>query len=238
VSRRRGLTLLEVLIASILLVIMGVAVMGVFATSGRGIKKTDERRLYRFFVDELLARAQRHSLHHLWDHFGPASGGAPRPLGGSLADLGVGEPGGPPGDGNPLGLTIEFLRELSHYDLDASVRFDFYTREELGVDQEGKPDPETGILHMQAGWLEVTLFPAGEPDNPIQVVKQPLMCPAIVGRPGLKLSSCPAVAPATKCKYGPILAAKEGFSWPTDVAEACERLARGDDGSPSSASLS
>lgn len=64
---------------------------------------------------------------------------------------------------------------------------------------------------MQAGFADVTLLklvPNGSA-KPVTVWRQPIMCPAVVGRPGLKLSSCPAISPKVKEKYGPLLAKRE-----------------------------
>jgi hypothetical protein len=52
---------------------------------------------------------------------------------------------------------------------------------------------------------EVLLPTIGLRDRTIE----PIMCPAIVGRPGMNPSSCPADNPMVRRKYGPLLARRE-----------------------------
>lgn len=236
---RRGTTLVEILIAAVILSIAGVAVLGIFSQSTRSIKGTDMRREERFFLQSILSHVNRVSLHELWDHYGPEGAGPPRPLLGSLALVGsdgkLADPTSP--TANPLGFTNEFLTELFGAGLKARIDFEFYTRAELNTNGD-VPDPEYGLLHMQAGYVTLYLFnmedgedpgapppqPVDNPRNYAAAWRQPIMCPAIVGRPGLKLSSCPAIAPVTKCRYGPVLAGYEGYEWTQDDIDECNRI--------------
>jgi hypothetical protein len=131
---------------------------------------------------------------------------------------------------NPLGFTQAFISQLVKENLRAQVEYYFLRREaDLKIDEKGKPDKQIGILHMQAGTVHIELFETVEgPDGSLDEVKvaeidQPIMCPAIVGRPGLKLSSCPAINQRVKCAYLPILAQIEGFPMPEREETVCSR---------------
>lgn len=206
---RRGLSLTEVLVAAVILAAVGIPVFSVFLQSKRSISRTDTRREVRFFIKEIMAHINRHSLHDLWDNFGPAPYSPAKMLG----QIALRDAAGkllPDPEANPLGFTQDFLDDLRREGYDGQVKFEFYTREELRIRPDDSADPEIGLLHMQAGWAEVSLLDITKEDRPrIAVWKQPIMCPAIVGRPGLKLSSCPAIQKAVKEQYGPLLAQRE-----------------------------
>jgi len=237
-ASRSGFSLIEVLIAAVILSVAGVAVLSIFSVSSKGIRTTDMRREERFFLSSILTHINRVGLHELWDHYGPEGVGPERRLMGALAlvdaDGGLVAPEDPVA--NPLGFTQDFLDDLRLAGLKARIDFDFYTREELNYSEDGTPHPEIGILHMQSGYATVYLFPVEDdadfgtpPPDPEQggalaAWRQPIMCPAIVGRPGLKLSACPAIAPRIKCTYGPLLAIKEGFEWGEKDQEDCDRI--------------
>jgi prepilin-type N-terminal cleavage/methylation domain-containing protein len=224
-SGERAFTLTEVLIASVILALVGIPVMGVFITAKQGITRTDVRREARYYIQEILAHLDRQSLHDLWRNFGPGE-----VLGHDVAgrlrhrlaefDPATGRIAGK----NPLGFEEEFLQEMIQEGLDARVFFEFYTRKELEIDPpkytlgvQDKPSPKYGIYHMQAGWAEVVLLDTRklraargkESQAVLASWKQPIMCPAIVGRPGLKLSGCPAVNVRVKLEYAPLLERRE-----------------------------
>lgn len=67
----KGFSLSEILIATVLLVLAAIPVMAIFSGSKQTLARADERREKRYFLNELVARAQRHSLQTLWDAFGP-----------------------------------------------------------------------------------------------------------------------------------------------------------------------
>lgn len=221
-SNRVALTLTEVLIAAVILAIAALPVMAIFSTSNQTLERTDLRRQSRHYTGEILARVKRQSLHDLWKNFGPydvagldAEAGRLRDRIAEMDQQGKLVPGAQD-QVNPLGFTQDLLEEMRRDGFDARVRFEFYTRKELGVRPEGfaakvkdKVDPVIGLHHMQAGWAEVTIVEAGDPTAIISQVREPIMCAAIVGRPGMKLSSCPAVNPAVRKRYGPLLARRE-----------------------------
>ena len=68
---RRGLALMELLIATVLLMICGFPVMLVFRQSGQTLQRADERRESAFYIDQVFTHINRTSLHFLWDNFGP-----------------------------------------------------------------------------------------------------------------------------------------------------------------------
>lgn len=211
---RRGLTLIEILMATVILAMSAAATMNVFTTSSMGIRKTDERRELRYYLREIFAHVNRQALHKLWDHFGPAGTGQPvRPLNGDLALVDAAGKLVNPSDANnnPLGFDQGFLDDMRRDGLDARVEFRFYPRNELMVGPNGEPQPHIGLRYMQTGYAGVVLYDSRDPaERELLRWNQPVMCPAIVGRPGLQQSSCPALNPAIKCTYGGYLAIFEG----------------------------
>jgi prepilin-type N-terminal cleavage/methylation domain-containing protein len=228
---RRGLSLIEVLVAAVILAIVGVGVLQIFSTSTTTIQAADARTAYGFYLQTILRHVQSQSLHPLWDNYGPEEVGPPRPLLGRLALLDDEGNLAAPEDprANPLGLPQSFLDELRRTGLDARLSFSFFTREELGVTSEVDEDGRTrtavgsGLLHMQAGWVEITLLDLGD-EEVLATIRQPIICPQIVGKPGIKLSSCPAVNPRVRCTYQPMLAEVEGYEWTPEDLAACQRI--------------
>jgi prepilin-type N-terminal cleavage/methylation domain-containing protein len=213
--RRRGLTLIEVLIATIILAVAVVAVMQIFRGANIGIRKTDERRELRYYLSEIYAHVNRQPLHELWDYFGPPDF-ADRSLAGKLALINAEGKLEDPSDlnKNPLGFTQTFIDEMRRDGLGGRVFFEFYYRDEELRYKDGEPDPQVGLAHMQAGVASVQIYDLSDPEErTLLEFRQPVMCPMIVGRPGIQLSSCPALNDAVKCQYGPKLAAREGRSW-------------------------
>lgn len=233
--KRRGFTLVEILIAAVIMAITGGAVLTIFSQSTNTLRRADARREFRFYLREILAHVNRQSLHKLFYHYAPSEARAASPdlnsrLLGSLAvydEKGVMEN---PVDemSNPLGFTQAFVTQMVQEKLRAQIEFNFLAREDdLKVDETGKPDKQVGILHMQAGTVHIALYQTIEYDDGTQdeelvaEIDQPIMCPAIVGRPGLKLSSCPAINQRVKCAYLPILAQVEGFAMPAKEEASC-----------------
>lgn len=223
--KRDGFSLSEILIATVLLVLAAVPVMAIFSGSKETIARADERREKRYFLNELVAKSQRHSLQTLWDAFGPYfSGGANC---GYMRDR-VAEVdgnnkivtgGGGSKDPNPLGLTQDFIDDMRYQGYEARMRFEFFPRDLLGVKSAGanpdvfKPNGKDvpgpyGLLHMQAGFLRLSIRSIAEPDDKTDW-RIPMMCPAIVGRPGLKMEGCPALDTDKRKEYGPRILARE-----------------------------
>lgn len=227
---RRGFSLIEVLIAAIILAVVGVGVLSIFSTSTRGIQRTDVRRENRFYLNEILAHVNRQSLHKLFFHYAGSDAARAQLNSTLLGNLCVYDGSGimvNPEDemSNPLGFTQAFITQLFNEKLRGKIIFEFLTREDLKIDEDGKASPEVGILHMQAGKARIELWQEYDdrPDELAAVVEQPIMCPAIVGRPGLKLSSCPAINQRVKCAYLPILSAQEGFTVPEVDERKCRQ---------------
>lgn len=219
-------SLTEIMIAAVILAIVGVPVIGIFIGSKDAIVRTDAARDARYFVNEIFAHAERQSLHELWDNFGPgeaiaAAGKMKHEI--ALYNQKTGKVTGTVDQANPLGFQESFLQEMIHAGFKAKLYFEFYSRRELEV-QPLIPNPRKqdtasvryGILHMQAGYATVEIIDlkslAKTGDERASVVnfwQQPIMCPAVVGRPGMKLSSCPAVDRRVRAKYLPLLLERE-----------------------------
>ena len=216
---RSAFSLTEIVIAAAILAAVGIPTISIFINSKDAIARTDGARDARYFIGEILAHADRQSLHELWDNFGPGEvvpqAGRMKHQIASYNPL-TGQLSGPSDTANPLGFQESFLKEMAHAGLQAKLFFEFYTRKELEIEPQ-IPDPRRqdiaspryGILHMQAGYALVQIFDLKKKGALVTQWRQPIMCPAVVGRPGLKLSSCPAVNKAMRAKYLPLLAVRE-----------------------------
>jgi hypothetical protein len=107
-------------------------------------------------------------------------------------------------DPNPLGFTQDFMDDLLYAGYETRIRFEFYPRKNLEVDPPAFDPNEKvsqltvgpyGVHHLQAGliYIGIRAKDATEDQTPT-IWTVPLMCPAIVGRPGLKMEGCPALA--------------------------------------------
>jgi hypothetical protein len=221
-----GMSLVEILVGVAILTAVGIPMLNMFTQSRDSLARSDRRRECRYYVREIFSLLDRQSLHDLWQFFGPGevvgygvAGKLKHRLLGATGNLQNMDP-----EQNPLGCTPEFIQEMNQDHLDARIFFEFYTRKELEVSPAlyspqipDQPSPKYGILHMQAGWAEVYLLDrlklekngGNEEAAVLAHWKQPMMCPAIVGRPGLKFSSCPAVNEAVRRKYEPLLRRRE-----------------------------
>ena len=215
----KGVTLTEILIATVIMTLVSIPVIGLFMTSKQSISRTDTRREKRYFLNEMLGRAQKHSLHVLWRYFGPYyAGGLDNECGWMRNDIALVDGSGrllprpdnvglqPNGakDPNPLGFTQDFMDDLKYANYEARVRFEFYKRSDLQCDppafQSGekvakvKPGPY-GVHHLQAGIITLGVRSKDPNDDQTpEIWSVPIMCPAIVGRPGLKMEGCPALS--------------------------------------------
>jgi prepilin-type N-terminal cleavage/methylation domain-containing protein len=225
--KRHAFTLIEILIGTAILGVVGVPILSVFLTSKDAVSRTDTRRAARYYIREIYAHLGRQSLHDLWKYCGPGevvgfdvAGQLKHHL--AEFDANTGRVTGR----NPLGFGEAFLKEMTQDGYDARVFFEFYTRRELEITPlvynrraQDKPSPKYGILHMQAGWASVYIldrkklkkFGGNDEKAVIANWKEPIMCPAIVGRPGLKLSGCPAVNVTVREEYGPLLQRREAL---------------------------
>lgn len=221
-------SLTEIMIAACILATVGVPVIGIFIGSKDAIVRTDAARDARYFVNEIFAHAERQSLHELWDNFGPneaieVAGRMKHEI--AIYDGKTGKITGTMDKVNPLGFQEAFLEEMIHAGFKAKLYFEFYSRKELEVEPQ-IPDPRKqdtasaryGILHMQAGYATVEIIDlkalaktGNEQSAVVNFWQQPIMCPAVVGRPGMKLSSCPAVDRRVRAKYLPLLLQREAL---------------------------
>lgn len=239
-QNRKAVTLVEILLASLILALCAVPVISVFLQSKGTISRTDSRRKYFHYAREIVSRAERASLHVLWNYYGPKGFNVPggpkdpdRPEFGNIAPFGAsgrfrdrlaeydpiakrltaGDPNQHGADVNPLGFSQDFLDEMATEGFEGQLSFEFFPRKALGIADTapgviGTPHADIGILHMQAGYCYVRLV-----DFKTRAVlyeeMNTIMCPAVVGRPGLKLSSCPAVSKGVNLIYAPILKQRE-----------------------------
>jgi hypothetical protein len=234
---RGAITLVEILVASVILVMVAIPMLGIFQTSRQSIMRTDRRREIRHITSEILAHAARQPLHELWDEFGPGEVVGWETAGRMKHRIADYDATGRIVGSNPLGFSQDFVAEMLALGLEARLHFEFYSRNELGLnpraappakklddgDDDGPPRPVNlppvfGILHMQAGYARVDILDRAvlrstrrEDKALLARWAQPIMCPAVVGRPGLRLASCPAVNPKVKAKYVPLLAMREGW---------------------------
>ena len=225
-TTRSAFSLTEIMIAAVILAIVGIPVIGIFMGSKDAITRTDSARDARYFVNEILAHAERQSLHELWDNFGPneviaVAGKMKHEI--AVYDPATGKVAGDPNVANPLGFQESFLADMIRAGFKAKLYFEFYTRKELEVTplipnprQQDVASARFGILHMQAGYASVEIIDTkaaaklgDETKATVLFWQQPIMCPAVVGRPGMKLSSCPAVDRKVRMKYLPLLLERE-----------------------------
>ena len=214
---KRGLTLTEVLIATVIMVLVSIPVIGLFMSSKQSITRTDTRREKRHFLGEILGRAQKHSLHVLWRYFGPGFvGGLENECGWIRDGIAITDTNGKllprPNivklqksqmDPNPLGFTQDFMDDMRVAKYEARIRFEFYRRDRLGVTPPAYTPGEKvrqlavgpiGVHHLQAGVIAIGVRSTDpKEDQTPEVWVVPMMCPAIVGRPGLKMEGCPAL---------------------------------------------
>lgn len=211
-----ALTLVELVVGTAILMICALPALALFTTSNRTLERTDERRAAYFHIDQVFAKLNRTSLHFLWDNFGPpefAGAGKMRDRVAETDQNGklLASPGA-----NPLGFSQDFLEDLVRDDYEVRIRFEFFSKGALRSQNTlffDKADSKIGILHMQAGWARVSLLDrkALMQGQTVTVAHQVrvIMCPAIVGRPGMKLASCPALSTLVKAKYGGLLETRE-----------------------------
>jgi hypothetical protein len=169
----------------VVLAMLSVAVWAFLNGSNRSVRRTDKRREARFLMRQVIDRVESADFLILFKHFGSAGGGKV------------------PDAGNPLLVdeaTLDALRENKWV---VTVKFRFMTRSELyNGGNVPAPDPNnhfvlppSGILPYQGAFLETRLDPlSGSPARILPVIiKKPLYCPLILGRPGLTLAQCPAL---------------------------------------------
>lgn len=189
---RSGLTLVELLIASVILVIIA-GPMGVLLwQSNQGVRSADRAREARSVIEQLLLHVESTDFVTLYKNFGwglqPEVGQVPESpdaMRTSLVTAGH----------DPLCLGESLVGDLERGRWKATLQFRFLTKTE--VEQIDRVKSRSGILHLQAGVICLTL--TGEnPRDPQEEIRQILYCPMILGRPGLLLKQCPAVNPALR----------------------------------------
>lgn len=178
---RAGMTLLEVAAAAFFLALLSAPTLQVITGAGRSVQRTDARRETRHLLRQVLERIEAADFLVLYDNFGVEPDSSNRMV------TGIGDD-----TRNPLLLTKQLRERMDELGWEVSLRFRFMTRDELGVDPDNPMRSDTGILHLQGAHIELTV---DAPGRPRAVVKKPLYCPLILGRPGLMVSQCPALNP-------------------------------------------
>jgi hypothetical protein len=192
--------LIEVSMAAFFLALLSVAVWGFLGVSNRTVRRTDVRRETRFLMLQILDRVESADFVVLYQNFGV------QPPSPSRIAVGL-------GPNNPLNVDESVVERLAELKWDVKVLFRFMTRAELGagpnqalastdVDdieqgQRGNrlAPTESGVLPYQGAVIELRLEPrADSPQQlPPYVIRKPVYCPLILGRPGLTLAQCPAL---------------------------------------------
>lgn len=185
---RRGFSLIEVLIAGVVLAIVCVPVGVLLSQSTRGVQSTDRAREARYLLARVLEKVEAADFVTLWDNFGaglqPPSGLPRVPESGTALRDTVFAAGK-----DPLYLGSELQEALAQGGWTATLAFRFLTKPE--VEQTDRVKSASGILHLQAGVVRLKIAGNGLE----QKIQEILYCPMILGRPGLMLKQCPAVNP-------------------------------------------
>lgn len=192
--RRRGFSLVEVAISAFVIATISVAMFSLMSSTGEQIHRTDARREARYLLREVLERVESSDFLTLYRSFGVE----PRVSG--RIEEGLYRPahfvdGERIPEYNPLNLTRRQMDHLEALGWKARLAFRFMTRDELGASELNDATSLTGVLHLQAGWIELEVR---GPGLPTQRVRKPVFCPLVLGRPGLMLSQCPATNEALK----------------------------------------
>lgn len=185
---RRGFTLVEVSVASLVVAILGVTTVALMTTTGKQIRRTDARSEDRHLVREVLDRVEALDFLSLYQNFGiePESVGRMKE---GLYRPSFELDGERVPEYDPLGLPQRLKDAMLANEWTTRLTFRFLTREELGVDPGNGATSLTGVLHLQAG--EITLA-IERPGHPPVTIRKSLFCPLVLGRPGLVMSQCPA----------------------------------------------
>lgn len=188
-KQRKGFSILELVISAAILGLLSVPIWNLLNASSRGIRKVDQVKIARFTMREILSRVESADFVTLYRYFG-RNGNANSPT----RIAGLGEPGDNP-EKNPLMLSAQLFDTMKQKGWSARVDFRFMTKDEIReIPSPGGSDvfasSESGILHLQGGFLELEM---SGPEIGSQIVRRPLYCPLILGRPGLMLSQCPAL---------------------------------------------
>jgi prepilin-type N-terminal cleavage/methylation domain-containing protein len=185
---RRGFTLVEVAVSALVVAILSVSMISLMSSTGKQIQRTDTRREARYLLRDLLDRIEAADFLTLYQNFGvePEVKGRIRE---GLYRPAVFVDGERVPEYNPLNLTRRQKEHLEELGWKARLEFRFMTREELGASVLNEATSLSGVLHLQAGWIELLVE---GPELPPQRVLKPVFCPLVLGRPGLMLSQCPA----------------------------------------------
>lgn len=186
--RRRGFTLVEVAISAFVVAVISVAMFSLMSNTGQQIQRTDRRREARYLLRELLERIESADFLTLYQNFGVAPAAPGRIIEGLYRPAAWVDGERQP-EYDPLNLTTGQKEHMEALGWRPRLEFRFMTRAELGAYAENDATSLSGILHLQAGWIELVVT---GPGLPTQRVTKPVFCPLVLGRPGLMLSQCPA----------------------------------------------
>lgn len=181
--RRRAFTLLEILVAAVIFTLASTPLVLLFNSTTRQVKGLDKRAEIRALTGQILERIEAMDFVSLHDSFG-VEPEAPGRLVGQLAD----------GARNPLMIDRGSLDRLAELGMSGALEFRFMTRDELGMDPANPLKSSSGLLHLQAGVIELRIHGDGYDET----LRKSVYCPMILGRPGLMLNQCPAVNKALR----------------------------------------
>lgn len=193
---RSAASLVEMMIASVILLIVVVPVGLMMSGSSNVVQRVDLQREVRTIIDHLIERAEAQDFGVLYDNFGVRPDAAGR-IGQGLTR----------GNANPLEVEGGILKRMEAAQLQCSLTFRFFSKSEVRVQPGNNLRTESGLLWLQGGVLTLKVWGGATSGRLLaryevdETIERTVYCPLILGRPGLLLNQCPAVDPVKKAKY-------------------------------------
>lgn len=193
---RNATSLVEMMIASVILMIVVVPVGLMMSGSSNVVQRVDLQREVRTIIEHVIERAEAQDFGVLYDNFGVRPDAAGRIASGFTK-----------GNANPLEVESEILKRLEELQLQSSLSFRFFSKGDVQVQAGNNLRTQSGLLWLQGGVLTLKVWGGATSNRLIaryevdETIERTVYCPLILGRPGLMLNQCPAVDPVKKAKY-------------------------------------